>query len=72
MTRETLEALLVRLAILCKRWKLDPLHSLYRHQEIVGFKDCPRWWVRHQADWEAMKWLVRSEMETGENCMAFK
>lgn len=72
MTRETMEALLVRLAILCKRWKLDPVTALYRHHEIVGFKDCPRWWVRHQADWQAMKWLVRSEMETGENCMTFK
>ena len=72
MTRQTLLALLERLAVLCDRWQLDPLKDLYLHQEIVGWKDCPRWWVEHPEDWQAFKGLVKAKMEKGETSFEFE
>lgn len=72
MSRATLLSLQERLAVLCGNWQLDPQRDLYLHQEIVGFKDCPRWWVNHPADWQAMKWLVKAKMEGKETCLEFK
>lgn len=72
MTRSTLITLLERLSMLSRQWQLDPLKDLYLHQEIVGFKDCPRWWVNHPNDWQAMKWLAKAKMEDGETCLEFK
>ena len=72
MNKLTLVTLLNRLASLCKRFKLDPLTDLYLHQEIVGYKDCHRWWVNHPDDWQAMKWLVKEHIAHDESCMTFK
>ena len=42
-------------ARLCIQYKLDPLVSLGRHFDVVGWKDCPRWWVQNPDLWEAFK-----------------
>lgn len=72
MKRATVLTLIERLAVLCTRWQLNPLTDLYLHQEIVGWKDCHRWWVNNPDDWQAIKWLVKAKMNMGETSMDFE
>lgn len=45
-------------ARLCIQYKLDPLVALGRHFDVVGWKDCPKWWVQNPDLWEALRHRV--------------
>jgi len=62
MTSETYKTLVLRVADLCFEWQLDPLHDVWLHQEVVGWKDCHRWFVRNPAGWEEFKKEVMEVM----------
>lgn len=62
MTDATLNTLVERTADLCIEFKLDPLHDVYTHQEIVGWKDCHRWFVNNPNEWQAFKLKVKTMM----------
>jgi N-acetylmuramoyl-L-alanine amidase len=53
-TPETRAALVWLLAGLCRRYGLSPGNDLFRHQDIVGYKECPRWYCRQPREWEAL------------------
>jgi N-acetylmuramoyl-L-alanine amidase len=40
-------------ADLCRRYALDPKNDITTHNLIVGWKDCPRWFVKHPEDLKA-------------------
>lgn len=62
MTDETYNSLVDRCVDLCKQWKLDPLTDLWLHQEIVGWKDCHKWFVNNPNEWEKLKQLVNDKI----------
>jgi N-acetylmuramoyl-L-alanine amidase len=63
MTDATYNSLVDRCATLCKEFQLDPLKDLWLHQEVVGWKDCHRWFVNHPEDWQNFKNEVKTKME---------
>lgn len=62
MTTETYETLIQRCADLCKAWGLNPMKDLWLHKEVVGWKDCHRWFVNNPDEWVKFKQLVASRM----------
>lgn len=62
ITKETREALILRLVYLCKKYNLNPRTQIVRHFDING-KDCPRWFVSNPDEWEKLKKEVAEEME---------
>jgi N-acetylmuramoyl-L-alanine amidase len=45
-TRETLAEAVDLVRVLCKRYKLAK-DAIITHNQVVGWKDCPRLWVKH-------------------------
>ena len=56
----TLEAAVDLAADIMVRYGLDS-ERLVTHQQVVGWKDCPRWWVKHPEAFEAFKLQVASK-----------
>jgi N-acetylmuramoyl-L-alanine amidase len=63
MTKETVESLTQRCVDLCEKWGLNPLEDLWLHQEIVGWKDCHRFYVNNPDKWKKFKQEVKSRIE---------
>ncbi|WP_165861153.1 N-acetylmuramoyl-L-alanine amidase family protein [Paenibacillus paeoniae] len=59
MTDATYDTLVERCADLCKEFKLNPMTDIYLHQEVVGWKDCHRWFVNHPLEWIKFKQKVQ-------------
>ena len=53
----TLEAACDLAADIMVRYKLDT-ERLVTHHDVVGWKDCPRWWVKHPEAFGAFKLQV--------------
>ncbi len=62
MTPETIQSLIKRATYWCKYFGLNPLEDLWLHKEVVGWKDCHRWYVNHPQDWAKFKQDVYNEM----------
>lgn len=56
----TYESLLNLVAELCKKYNLG-VDKIIRHHDVTG-KDCPRYYVTHQAEWEGFKNRVRNKL----------
>lgn len=54
----TLHASVQLAAKLCLDFKLDPLTQIFIHQQIVGWKQCPLWFVNHPSDLNEYRQLV--------------
>jgi N-acetylmuramoyl-L-alanine amidase CwlA len=67
MTEATYNILVQRCADLCKDFKLDPkpLGDLWLHQEVVGWKDCHRWFVQNPLKWHKFQEEVLYQMKGG-------
>lgn len=63
MTDATYNTLVERCADLCIEFKLDPILDLWTHQEVVGWKDCHRWFVNNPNEWKKFKEKVKKTME---------
>lgn len=46
---------------LCERYDFDPIEDIVRHHDITG-KECPRWFVRHEDEYDMFKIKVKEEM----------
>jgi len=55
MTEDTYNSLVQRLADLCIEFKLDPLEDIIRHYDVVGWKDCPRYFVNNPDEFKILK-----------------
>ncbi|UYZ12128.1 N-acetylmuramoyl-L-alanine amidase [Brevibacillus sp. WF146] len=64
MTAETWRATVKLAAQLLKRYGLTE-NDLWLHKEVVGWKDCHRWFVNNPADWTRFKREVAEEMKGG-------
>jgi N-acetylmuramoyl-L-alanine amidase len=64
MTSATYNTLVERCADLCIKFKLNPLLNLWTHQEVVGWKDCHRWFVNNPNEWALFKQRVADLMVT--------
>lgn len=54
-TEATTMAAMELAAHLCKSFRLDPASQILTHNEVVGWKACPEYWVKHPALFEAFK-----------------
>ena len=54
-TKQTEESASELCAEICFRYALYPTDDIVRHYDIVGWKDCPRWYVRNPAYFEEFK-----------------
>ena len=57
----TYEALITLVLDICKRYHLNPLRDIIRHYDVTG-KDCPRYYVKHPDEWNALKQEVHDKM----------
>ena len=58
-TEETLDSAAHRCAELCLKYDLDPIRDIWTHQQVVGWKECPRWFVKNPVEFEKFKERVR-------------
>jgi N-acetylmuramoyl-L-alanine amidase len=60
MTKETYDTLVERVADLCVEFKLKAgiEGGVWLHQEVVGWKDCHRWFVNNNKEWHKFLNLV--------------
>jgi N-acetylmuramoyl-L-alanine amidase len=67
MTPETVEGTEELCAYLCNLCHLDPASRIITHHDVVGWKDCHRWYVNHPEDLDAFRAAVAAKMaEPGE------
>jgi N-acetylmuramoyl-L-alanine amidase len=52
---DTLTSAVNLVADICLRNHLDPIHDIWRHFDVVGWKKCPLWWVDHEIEFEDFK-----------------
>lgn len=66
MTDKTYETLVNRVADLMQQFDLVGAEKpLWLHQEVVGWKDCHRWFVNNPAEWVKFKNDVNERCEMG-------
>jgi len=51
---------------LCKKYDLNPLTDIVTHHEVVGWKDCPRWFTENPELFEKFKMIVNTKLINGE------
>jgi N-acetylmuramoyl-L-alanine amidase len=62
-TRDTFTSAARLAARLCREHDLDPAEDVTTHHRIVGWKDCPRWFVQNPEKFCAFKIMVHDRME---------
>jgi len=62
MTSETVISAIELCAELCKRYNLTPFTEVITHHDVVGWKDCPRWFVLHPDDLDEFRRNVSIKM----------
>ena len=55
MTKETIDAVKWLCTKLCVKYNLDPSTRILRHYDVVGWKQCPKYWCDHPDDYEQLK-----------------
>lgn len=63
MTNETYNSLVNRCFELCMKYGLNPLVNIWTHQEVVGWKDCHRYFVLNPEKWKQFKQEVFNKMQ---------
>lgn len=58
-TAKALWALEKYLIALCWEYRLEPMRSIIRHYDVVGWKDCPRYFVEQPEQWRLLKTRVQ-------------
>lgn len=51
MNKCTVDSLVKFVAELCAKYGLDPAKQVLRHYDVVGWKNCPKYWVDHDDSW---------------------
>lgn len=65
MTHETYDSTIELVVNLLNRYRLKET-DVWLHQEVVGWKDCHRWFVNHPSEWQKFKNLVRERLQKKE------
>lgn len=60
-SEETMKSLIRLTAWLCGELHLDE-KDVIRHYDVIG-KNCPRYYVEHEADWKAFRKAVKGELK---------
>lgn len=63
MTTETYNSLVDRCFELCMKYGLNPLVNMWLHYEVVGWKDCHRYFIRSPEKWKQFKQDVFQKMQ---------
>lgn len=63
MTNETYNTLVELVVDLLKKYKLTT-NDLWLHKEVVGWKDCHKWFVDHPDEWVKFKKLVADKLNS--------
>lgn len=61
-TEETLRSASRLAANLCREFDLDPIDDVTTHHRIVGWKNCPRWFVQNPEKFCAFKLMVQDRV----------
>lgn len=67
MSDATYNTLVELCAELCKKYKLNPLKDLWLHKEVVGWKDCHKWFVDNPTEWTKFKQKVNNIVNQNTN-----
>lgn len=59
MNKETIQSALELSAQICKDYSLDPMTDILLHKEIVGWKDCHKFYVNNPKEWDKFKRTVK-------------
>lgn len=49
-TENTFQAAVELVNDICRRYNLDPAYQITTHKNIVGWKNCPKYWVDHPSE----------------------
>jgi len=60
---ETYNASVELIATLCKKYDLDPLTKVITHHDVVGWKDCPLYFVNNPDEFEIFKQKIKDKMD---------
>jgi N-acetylmuramoyl-L-alanine amidase len=61
-TGSTVEAAAELCAMLCREYKLDPVSKIVRHVDVVGWKQCPKWYIDHPNELDAFRQSVKQKI----------
>lgn len=50
-------------ADICRRYELDPYRDITTHRNVVGYKNCPKWFIDHPYDFQLFQHNVAAAME---------
>ena len=64
MTPAVLDSARRLFALLCQTDRLDPMDDIWTHQMVVGWKDCPRWYVHHPGEFDQFRREVADILAT--------
>ena len=62
-TMPTLQATAELCRLLCNIYKLNSYEDVVTHHQVVGWKDCPRWFTNHPGDFVLFKQKIKEAME---------
>lgn len=62
MNPETIQSAIELSAQICKGYGLDPMADILLHKEVVGWKDCHKFYVNNPKEWEAFKKSVKGRI----------
>lgn len=62
MTPETIESTVELAAFLCKKFNLDPEKAILTHKDVVGWKDCHIYYIKHPEEFAAFKKAVKERL----------
>jgi N-acetylmuramoyl-L-alanine amidase len=61
-TPETVAAAVELCAQFCTKYNLDPASKIIRHIDVVGWKECPKWYIDHPEDLDSFRASVATKM----------
>lgn len=60
----TIQATAELCSMLCSTYHLDPLKNIIRHVDVVGWKQCPKWFIDHPKEFDDFRMAVKQRMES--------
>jgi len=63
MTAATYDSLVQRCVDLCIKFDLNPMEDILLHKEVVGWKDCHKYFVSYPDRWQKFKLTVKQNLE---------
>lgn len=61
-SEKTVESAIELCSMLCHTFNLDPLTNIIRHIDVVGWKECPRWYIEYPSDFDKFRYSVKNSI----------